>query len=120
MGYARTFFVGGIYDQEPLDGSEHEILRFHATLEDLTLLLRSDKPLIGITAEQLLQGPFCDAMTHAGQLAILRRIAGSPVPPENFIYAEIRSENVTANHPNPVQPGNRRGECNNLQDDYDL
>ena len=37
----------------------------------------------------VLQGPFADAMTHAGQLAMLRRLAGSPIPPENFIVADI-------------------------------
>ena len=44
-----------------------------------------------ITPERLLQGPFSDAMTHAGQLALLRRLAGSPVRPENFIAADIHA-----------------------------
>ena len=54
--------------------------------------------------EQLLQGPFSDAMTHAGQLAILRRLAGSPVPSENFIFAAISPENLGPNQPLPVHP----------------
>lgn len=37
----------------------------------------------------VLQGPLSDAMTHAGQLALLRRLAVSPIPPENFIVATI-------------------------------
>jgi hypothetical protein len=78
-------------------------------VEDLSQLLASEQPLIGITAEQLLQGPFSDAMTHAGQLALLCRLAGSPVPPENFIYADIETENVGLNQPAPVKPGNRHG-----------
>jgi hypothetical protein len=78
-------------------------------VEDLSQLLASEQPLIGITAEQLLQGPFSDAMTHAGQLALLCRLAGSPVPPENFIYADIEAENVGPNQPAPVKPGNRHG-----------
>ena len=40
--------------------------------------------------EQLLLGPLADAMTHAGQLAMLRRLAGSPIAAENFMRADIR------------------------------
>jgi hypothetical protein len=57
-----------------------------------------------ISDEQFLQGPLADAMTHAGQLAMLRRIFGDPVPPENFIYAGIRSQNVSADQPQPAAP----------------
>jgi hypothetical protein len=58
----------------------------------------------GITPEILLQGPFADAMTHAGQLAMLRRMAGSPVPPENFIFATISPANLGPDQPSPVAP----------------
>ncbi len=110
LGYARTFFTGGEYNQTPLVDVQAEIVRFHTTLEELARLLESDAPLEGITPEKLLQGPFSDAMTHAGQIAMLRRLAGSPVEPENFIYADIRPDNLSANQPAPVKPGNRRGE----------
>jgi len=43
-------------------------------------------------------------MTHAGQLAMLRRLAGSPVASENFIFADIRRDNVSAAQPDPVAP----------------
>jgi hypothetical protein len=43
-------------------------------------------------------------MTHAGQLAILRRLAGHPVPPENFIYAEIDSERLGPEQAAPARP----------------
>jgi hypothetical protein len=36
-------------------------------------------------------------MTHAGQLALLRRLSGSPVPPENFIFADITPNNLGPN-----------------------
>jgi hypothetical protein len=52
----------------------------------------------------MLQGPFSDAMTHAGQLIMLRRLFGSPVPPENFIIADINPENLGPNQPEPVSP----------------
>ena len=57
-----------------------------------------------MTPVRLLQGPFADAMSHAGQLAMLRRLFGDPVPPENFIVAEISPENLTAAQPEPVSP----------------
>jgi hypothetical protein len=58
----------------------------------------------GITAETMLQGPFSDAMTHVGQLAMLRRLAGSPVPPENFLFAAISPANLGVDQPLPVKP----------------
>jgi hypothetical protein len=58
----------------------------------------------GITPAKLLQGPFSDAMTHAGQIALLRRLAGSPVPPENFVFADINSGNLGPDQPLPISP----------------
>ncbi|MFQ5705385.1 MAG: hypothetical protein ACE5HT_15380 [Gemmatimonadales bacterium] len=43
-------------------------------------------------------------MTHAGQLAMLRRLAGSPIPPENCIVANIDADNVGVEQPLPVSP----------------
>jgi hypothetical protein len=85
LGYAGTFFEGGRYRAEPLLDLASEVTRFHAMLDALSRHLEAGTDLKGITEEQLLQGPFSDAMTHAGQLAVLRRLAGSPVAPENFI-----------------------------------
>jgi hypothetical protein len=104
MGYARTFFIGGEYRQELLPDFEAEILRFHATLEDLSRHLKTGTPFQGITPERMLQGPLSDAMTHAGQIAILRRLANSPVPSENFIYADVQAENLSPHQPLPVRP----------------
>lgn len=115
LGYARTFFTGGEYTQTPLDDPQAEVVRFHQTLEELAQFLASDAPLTGSSPEKLLQGPFADAMTHAGQLALLRRPAGTPVAPENFIYAEIRPDNLGVNQPAPVRPGNRHGEWQDAQ-----
>jgi hypothetical protein len=73
-------------------------------LADLSRQLESDAPLLGTTPARLLQGPLADAMTHAGQLAMLRRLAGSPIHPENFIVAAIEAENVGPEQPEPVSP----------------
>jgi len=104
LGYARTFFIGGTYRPDPLDALSGEIGRFHEMLSILSKHLAEGDELDGITEEQLLQGPFSDAMTHAGQLAMLRRLYGDPVPPENFIVAEISSEEVGISQSDPVSP----------------
>jgi hypothetical protein len=104
LGYTRTFFIGGMYYPESLDTMEAEIARFHGMLQQLDTLLADGAPLLNITEEQLLQGPFADVMTHAGQLAMLRRLAGDPVPPENFIFAEIRSDRLGVDQAQPVRP----------------
>ena len=105
LGYARTYFIGGRYWPEPLSTFEEEVERFHEMLGIMAQHLRNGDDLLeGMTEERLLQGPFSDAMTHAGQLALLRRLAGAPVPPENFIVAEIKEERLGRNQPEPVSP----------------
>jgi hypothetical protein len=104
LGYARTFFNGGIWRPDKLPAFRDEIQRFHQVLQDLGTLLEKDTPAKGISAAQLLQGPLADAMTHAGQLALLRRLSGSPVPPENFIRANIDAANLGPEQPAPVAP----------------
>ncbi len=104
LGYARTFIIGGSYTAELLPDMQSEIARFHEMLEDLGTRLREGATFTGTTPDAILQGPFSDAMTHAGQLALLRRLAGSPVPPENFVKADIRAENLSADQAAPVSP----------------
>ncbi|MGH9426461.1 MAG: hypothetical protein ACRD2L_09185 [Terriglobia bacterium] len=105
LGYARTFFVGGRYKPDPLPSLQDEILRFHEMLQDLARHLEVGTPFLqDMTAEQLTQGPFADAMTHAGQLAMLRRLAGAPVAPENFVFAEIDPDRLGPDQADPVRP----------------
>ena len=94
LGYARTFFIGGTYWPDELPTFEEEIERFHEMLKDLRHHLEAGTPLNELTEE----------MTHAGQLAMLRRLYGSPVHAENFIHAAISPENVTSDQPDPVAP----------------
>jgi hypothetical protein len=105
LGYARTIFIGGQYRAEALESFEAEIDRFHAMLGDLAVHLDSDPFLInGISPERLLQGHLADAMTHVGQLALLRRLRGSPVAPENFLFAEIEARRLGADQSAPTKP----------------
>jgi hypothetical protein len=105
LGYARTFFTGGTFWPDALPTLADEIVRFHETLEDLGRYLQSGNDSgCTLSAEQLLHGPFSDAMTHAGQLAMLRRMAGDPVAPENFIYAKVDPASLGADQAEPAAP----------------
>lgn len=104
LGYGRTFFVGGRFPSRvPTDWPE-DVKALHEMLEDLGRHLVTGASLGSTTGERLLQGPLADAMTHVGQLAMLRRLSGSPVRPENFIMAAISPENLGQDQPNPVSP----------------
>lgn len=67
---------------------ESEAARFFQGLRRFDELLSSDESLL-CPAEKLFQGPVADALTHVGQIAMLRRIAGTPVRGENYFKAEI-------------------------------
>jgi hypothetical protein len=112
LGYARTCFVGGSYHPASLPSLQEEVERFHDLLADLARHIESGSPLReGMTAERLLQGPFADAMTHAGQLALLRRLAGSPVAPENFLFARIDPQRLGPDQAEPARPDVAWGEA---------
>jgi hypothetical protein len=104
IGYARTMLRGGEFKPPAMDTFEGEVERFHTMLASLHSDLVDDSLEAKIADEQFLQGPLADVMTHAGQLAMLRRLAGVPIPPENFIYARIRTDNVSAQQPLPAAP----------------
>lgn len=106
MGYTRTLFLGGTYPvrPEPQATFADEITRFHDMLGNVGRLLTAGTALREISHQQLLQGPFADVMTHVGQLALLRRLADAPVAPENFIYAEIRSDRLSPDQAMPARP----------------
>lgn len=104
IGYARTMLRGGEFEPPRLPTFADEIARFHATLE----ALRDDFADATLTArirdEQFLQGPLADAMTHVGQLAMLRRLHGAPVPSENFIFATVSADNLSPQQALPNAP----------------
>ena len=103
LGYARTFFIGGEFGPPSLATLDEEVERFHTVLESLSEHF-STGDFSTMSPLRFLQGPLSDAMSHAGQLAMLRRLFGEPVPPENFIMADIQADNVSAHQPNPTSP----------------
>ena len=78
-----------------------EVVRFHAALEALDAYLASDAPL-GAPVETIFQGPIADALTHVGQLAMLRRLVGAPVRGENYAKATIVAGRVSADQTPPA------------------
>jgi len=80
------------HDSTPLPWSD-EVERFFAALKKFDDYLASGEPLHS-PAEGLLQAPVADSFTHIGQIAMLRRLAGSPVKGENYFKAEIAAGRV--------------------------
>ncbi|HKO36608.1 MAG TPA: hypothetical protein VJV21_09020 [Pyrinomonadaceae bacterium] len=77
-----------------------EVKRFH------TALKRCDKHLagkqkLGASCERIFQGPIADALTHVGQIAMLRRLAGEPIKGENYSRAKIKAGTVGADQEKP-------------------
>ena len=67
---------------------EHEISRFFSAVKEFDAYLASEAPL-ACPVEKLVQGPVGDALTHVGQIVMLRRMAGSPIRATAYFTAEI-------------------------------
>jgi hypothetical protein len=80
---------------------EQDSARFFAALNALDARLASDEPP-GLGAEMLFQGPIADALTHVGQISMLRRMAGAPVRGENYFKAKITTGRVGADQAAPA------------------
>ncbi len=76
--------------------------RFFDGLAELDRELAAQGPFAG-SIDQLIQGPLADALTHVGQLAMLRGMAGHPVTPESYARAEIVTGRVGLEQAQPVR-----------------
>jgi hypothetical protein len=79
---------------------EQEVERFFAALKKFDDLLASSAPLQA-PLEKLFQGPVADALTHVGQIGMLRRLAGSAVNGENYYIASIEAGRVGSEQTQP-------------------
>ena len=86
-------------DSTPLSWNA-EVDRFFVTLQKFDDYLASSEPLHG-SAEGLFQGPIADALNHIGQIAMLRRLAGSPILAENYFKADIVAGRVGSDQSAP-------------------
>jgi hypothetical protein len=82
------------HDSAPLSWEE-ETKRFFSSLQAFDDYLASKAPL-QVPAEKLFQGPVADALTHVGQLAMLRRMSGAAIKGENYFVADIQVGRVGA------------------------
>ena len=65
-----------------------EVDRFFDAIKKFDDYLASGEPL-HTSAEKLFQGPIADSLTHIGQIAMLRRMAGAQIRGENYFVADI-------------------------------
>ena len=65
-----------------------DVKRFFTAIKEFDLYLASEAPLAQPT-EKILQAPIADAITHVGQIIMLRRLAGDPIRSEGYFDAEI-------------------------------
>jgi len=72
-----------------------EVTRFFSAVKNLDLYLASEAPL-GCPVEKLVQGPIGDALTHVGQIVMLRRMSGNPIRPAGYFTAEIVAGEIDA------------------------
>jgi hypothetical protein len=80
-------------NSEPLTW-DREVQRFFASLETFDRYIASGEALHA-PVEKLFQGPVADALTHTGQLTMLRRASGAPIRGENYFRAEIAAGRVS-------------------------
>ncbi len=79
---------------------DEDVSRFHRALQRLDDYLATGAPLHA-DPTRLFQGGIADALTHVGQINLLRRLAGSPVRGENYAQASIAIGTVGPTQPNP-------------------
>jgi hypothetical protein len=75
---------------------DEEVTRFFSAAKAFDAFLASEAPL-NQPIEKITQGPVADALTHIGQIVMLRRAAGSPVQAESYFTAEISADNIHSN-----------------------
>ncbi len=94
LDWALSIMEGQQRWHDSVPGSwEQDVARFFDGLARADQHLASGGPL-DCGAERLFQGPIADALTHVGQLAMLRRLAGSPVRGENYFKADIAAGRI--------------------------
>jgi hypothetical protein len=86
-------------DSNPIEW-EKEVERFYAAVGKFDAYLESDLP-VACPLDRLLQGPVADALTHVGQLAMLRHLFGAPIQGENYFVADIAVGRVGPNQSPP-------------------
>lgn len=103
MAWGVSIAQGG-FTWTPAGGDdwEAEVARFFDGLAALDRELATQAAFAG-SVEKIIQGPLADALTHVGQLALLRGMAGAPVRPESYARAEVVAGRVGREQAPPVR-----------------
>lgn len=83
--------------QSPAQSWTQDVKRFFSAIEEFDSFLASGAPLAQ-PVEKIVQGPIADALTHVGQIVLLRRLAGKPIQSEGYFDAEIKAGEVVEKH----------------------
>jgi hypothetical protein len=83
---------GQKWTDAPVQSWDADVDRFFAALERFDAALSAKGA--DVPADRLFQGPIADALTHVGQLAMMRRLAGVPIKPENYFVADVAAGRV--------------------------
>lgn len=107
MGDLFAWALSSVQGRERWQNAEvrpwaEEKARFFAALTAFDAYLGGAEP-VHAELEKLLQGPVTDAISHVGQLAMMRRLAGYKIPGENYFIAEIAAGRTGADQAEPVQ-----------------
>ena len=77
-----------VWHDSPPQEWQREVDRWFAAVREFDTYL-ANSPTIACPMERLFQGPIADALTHVGQLAMLRNLFGAPIRGENYFRADI-------------------------------
>lgn len=99
MDWAVSILQGKqVWHDSPVQPWDADVTRFFDGLARFDALLagpRDGAPgLREGTEDKLFQGPVADALTHVGQLALMRRLAGAPITGENYFVADVKTGRV--------------------------
>ena len=89
------------HDSQPLEW-DAEVTRFFRVLQAFDARVTSGDP-VQAPLERLIQGPVADALTHVGQLAMLRRMSGAAMRGENYYVAQVAAGTIGLAQAAPVQ-----------------
>jgi hypothetical protein len=89
-----------VWRSSPPQEWDREVARFYSSVTEFDTYL-SNATTVACPLDRLFQGPIADAISHVGQLAMLRHLCGAPIRGENYFKADISVGQVGANQPAP-------------------
>ena len=89
-----------IWRSSPPQEWDREVARFYASVKEFDSYLATSSP-IACPLDRLFQGPIADAISHVGQLAMLRHLFGAPIKGENYFKADVGIGQVGPDQPAP-------------------